>query len=66
MGGKHREVSGSGDIGLPSFGYVPTLAAPYSCNLTISGLNPKSYKVQCESRVVLSFLWGGSHPALYR
>ena len=50
-GWKRREVAGSGDTKLPMFGYVATMAAPYSCNLTISGLKPESYKVQCESRV---------------
>ena len=50
-GWKRREVAGSGDTKLPRFGYVTTMAAPYFSNLTISGLNPESYKVQCESRV---------------
>ena len=63
-GWKHREVTGGGDMKLPRFGYVATKAAPYSCNLTISGLKPESYKVQCESRV-LSLASGAAPVRLY-
>ena len=49
-GWKRREVAGSGDTCLPRFG-VATKAAPYSCNLTISGLKPEVYRIQSESRV---------------
>src|SRR5664279_4556675 len=45
--------SGIGDARFTQVRHVATMAATYSCNLTITGLKPAVYRIQSESRVSL-------------